>query len=349
MRSDLFPGIDVIPAMKIYKQPAPNIIEQRLNSGNYLIQEKIDGAWFQLMKEDDRIYLFGRSPSTVTKFYLDKAENVPHIVRWAEEYVPNNTTLIGEIAYPGGHSNDATKIMGCKGPEAVRRQKNGTLPWIHYYIHDCIQYENQSLIDTSFEQRYQKILENFSNINNDNIHVIKAYDKNKDGDLNEILNTFLSQGKEGIVAKLKTGKYFPDKRPMDNFKVKKMKDDIDLVITKLIDPEYYYAGKDAEHWPYIDKDGVPITKAAFFDWKNAVEVSAYDDNGKLIPIGTVSSGITDFMKADMAEHPENYLNKVASFQCMEFGIANNQYVMRHPFFVRMRLDKNPQDCKLNEL
>lgn len=345
MQSELFPGIDVIPAMKIYKQPTPSVIEQRLNSGNYLIQEKIDGAWFQLMKEDNQVYLFGRSPSTVTKFYLNKAENVPHIVRWAEEYVPNNTTLIGEIAYPGGHSNDATKIMGCKGPEAVRRQERGTLPWIHYYVHDCIQYDNEILLDKTFKERYN-ILNKISF--RDNIHLLQAYSK-EDGDLTDVLNTIFARGGEGIVAKLITGKYVPDKRPMDNFKVKKEKDDIDLVITKLLDPEYYYAGKDSEHWPYVNSDGIPITKAAFFGWKNAVEVSAYDDNNNLIPIGTVSSGITDFMKNDMAEHPENYLNKVASFQCMELGIAANQYVMRHPFFKQMRPDKSAQDCKLSEL
>lgn len=347
MQSQLFPGIDVVPAMKIYKQPAPNIIEQRLNSGKYLIQEKIDGAWFQLMKENDQIYLFGRSPSTVTKFYLDKADNVPHIVRWAAEYVPNNTTLIGEIAYPGGHSNDATKIMGCKGPEAVRRQEKNVLPWIHYYVHDCIQYNNQNLIDISFEERYN-ILNKIS-FGEKYIHLLKAYNKEEDGDLNEILNTIFLKGGEGIVAKLKTGKYLPDKRPMDNFKVKKEKDDIDLVITKLLDPEYFYTGKDPEHWQYVNSDGIPITKAAFFGWKNAIEVSAYDDNDNLVSIGTVASGIDDFMKEDMSKHPENYLNKVGTFQCMEFGIAQNQYVMRHPFFIRMREDKNPKDCKLNEL
>ena len=200
MQSDLFPGVDVIPAMKIYKQPAANVIEQRLNSDNYLIQEKIDGAWFQLMKEDNQIYLFGRSLSTVTKFYLDKAENVPHIVRWAEEYVPNNTTLIGEIAYPGGHSNDATKIMGCKGPEAVRRQERGTSPWIHYYVHDCIQYDNQILLDKPFKERYN-ILVNNLNFNEEYIHLLKAYDKQEDGDLNEILNIIFAKGGEGIVAK----------------------------------------------------------------------------------------------------------------------------------------------------
>lgn len=348
MQSELFPGIDVIPAMKIYKQPAPNVIEQRLNSGDYLIQEKIDGAWFQLMKENDKVYLFGRSPSTVTKFYLDKADNVPHIVSWAQKYVPNNTTLIGEIAYPGGHSNDATKVMGCKSAEAVRRQAKGIIPWIHYYIHDCIQYKGELLINEPFEKRYN-LLYNENLFLEIFIHFLKAYDKEKDGDLNEVLNKILKNGGEGIVAKLKTGKYFPDKRPMDNFKVKKVKDDIDLVITKLIDPERYYTGKESESWPYLDEEGNLVTKAWFNSWKNAVEISGYDDNGNLIPIGTVSSGISDMMKEDMSLHPENYLNKVASFQCMEVAIAGNQYGLRHCFFVNMRPDKSPLDCKLSEL
>ena len=40
----------------------------------------------------------------------------------------------------------------------------------------------------------------------------------------------------------------------------------------------------------------PITKGYYYGWKTSMKLGAYDDKGKLIEIGTVSSGLTDELK-----------------------------------------------------
>ena len=54
------------------------------------------------------------------------------------------------------------------------------------------------------------------------------------------------------------------------------------------------------------------------NWFNArIKIGAYDENGVLVNIGTIHSGISDEMKQSMSEHPELWLNKVCKIQCME--------------------------------
>jgi len=72
-----------------------------------------------------------------------------------------------------------------------------------------------------------------------------------------------------------------------------------------------------------------------------------DDNGNIVGIGTVSSGLTDELRADFAKHPEKYLNRVVSLQCMEKSIKD--HTLRHAFFKGFRDDKNPKDCSLNTI
>ena len=90
-----------------------------------------------------------------------------------------------------------------------------------------------------------------------------------------------------------------------------------------------------------------FTKGYFYGWKTAIHIGAYNDNGEIVEIGTVSSGLTDELRDDFAKHPENYLNRVVSLQCMEKSVKD--HTLRHAFFKGFRNDKNPQDCLLNTI
>ena len=91
----------------------------------------------------------------------------------------------------------------------------------------------------------------------------------------------------------------------------------------------------------------PVTKGYFYGWKTAIHIGAYNDNGEIVEIGTVSSGLTDELRDDFAKHPEKYLNRVVSLQCMEKD--SKEHTLRHAFFKGFRDDKNPQDCLLNTI
>jgi ATP-dependent DNA ligase len=143
----------------------------------------------------------------------------------------------------------------------------------------------------------------------------------------------------------------------------KQVDYIDAVIIGFKDPEINYTGKEIETWQYwIDnyymkplpvglhykeKNAAPVTKHYYFGWKNAIEIGAYDEQGKIHSIGTIASGLTDSIRAGLAENPEKYLHKVVELQCMMKD--NKEQTLRHGFFLRFRDDKNPEDCKLKDI
>lgn len=78
-----------------------------------------------------------------------------------------------------------------------------------------------------------------------------------------------------------------------------------------------------------------------------MRLGALDNEGKIVEIGTVSSGLTDDLKADFAKNPDKYLNRVVSIQCMEKN--NIDHTLRHGFFKCFRDDKNFEDCLIDTI
>ena len=340
MSSLLYPGSYQYPAMLYSKAPKKEKLLKELESKKYIAQPKKDGAFYQLEKtKDGQVYLFGRSISKKTGELSQKIENVPHLKEWATE-IPNDTILIGEIYYPGKRSNDTTKIMGALPPKAIARQEQNGL--IHYYIHDIIRYDGKDYIGKPFEERYSSLCEEFY-IKRINPSWIEIANSLTGYGLYERILNWIDSGEEGAVVKLKSGIYVPGKRCSYNFKIKEETNDIDLIITGLVDPVKEYTGKELENWPYWKK-GEPVTKAYYYGWKGNIEVSGYKNN-KLVYVGTVSSGITDNMKKDMKENPYNYLGKVCELQAMSW---TKDGALRHPRFIRMRPDKNPEECIITD-
>ncbi len=384
----MYPEAKMIDAMKIWKLPAGKefMLSEMCQNGDYFLEEKIDGAWYQYEKTDNYAYLFGRGESKVTGVLTEKSANVPHIME-ALSCLPKNTILIGEIYVPGGTSKNVTSIMGCLPELAIKRQENNP---IHYYVHDIILYDNINLMGEGAKGRYD-ILE----------AIWKKHDLNKydflrlaakvDENLEEEISRILKSGGEGAVLKKKDYPYVPGKRPAwSTIKVKQM-DSIDLVCIGLCDATKEYTGKDMEIWPYwetdqfnfslkgeevppkkivymVDSDKTvnndrttvmvdtchygqegwrPITKPYFLGWKTAIEIGAYDNEGNLKLLGTVSSGLTDEDKQNMSMNPKDYIGKVVSLDCM--SIDRKEKTLRHPVFKAWRDDKPATDCIISEI
>ncbi len=347
--SNLYPESCQVDPMRYGNKPSESVVEATWASGDWFAQEKKDGAWYQLEKTDSgHIYLFGRTTSKVTGEYTEKIDNVPHIKEWAEQ-LPNGTTLIGEIYVPGGKSNDVTKIMGCTAKNAYKRQfdTNEYGGPIHYYVFDIIRYAKKDLCDEWAYYRFYRYLVYrlgwlFEN-NSPYVERAETYEDN----FEEHLKNIFAAGGEGMVFKNKKCPYRPGKRTTTSqmYKYKEHMDSVDLVCTGLLDPEYYYTGKESEIWPYKDDEGELITKPAYYGWKNAMQLGAFKD-GKIVDVGRVASGFTDEDRQNMAEHPEDYLGKVIEVECMS---TTKDGALRHPVFKRVREDKGPNDCLWNEI
>ena len=349
----------------------PKNVEEVLKNVPIIGTIKKDGCFYQLVKENNKVYLFSRTISKKTGFYAEKIANVPHIGRWAMENLPNGTHLIGEIYYPGGKSNDATKIMGCLSEKAIERQKN-EMGYIHYYVHDILKYNGEDYVanQIGYGRRYSNLCQHIDIETSliPEIEIAGCFD-NTYLDLNAQIRKAISTGEEGMVFRYENGLYLPGKRRKEAFKVKEETDTIDLVITGLLEPEQLYTGKQLEYWPYwmrkddgakvrfdpkkgsnrVDEHWIPVTKGCYYNWTGSFELSAYNEDGELEKVGQVASGLTDEIKEHSANHPDKYIGRVCEVQAM--SVDKENHTLRHPRFIKMRAvdDKNPRDCKIEEI
>lgn len=363
---ELYPGAEdlMFEAGKIWKLPdgKEHMLSEVCGSGEYFLEEKVDGACYQFVKTEMGSYLFGRTISKTTGLLTEKGQNVPHLLS-ALDCLPNRTILICEIYVPNGTSKDVTHIMGCLSAEAIKRQeKEGN---IHCYVHDIIYYDNVNLMNTGAEDRY-KILEAIWKE-----HGLDRYDFLRlavkvDEDLEGEISRILKRGGEGVVMKKRDSVYVPGKRPAwDTIKVKQM-DSVDLICIGLCPPTRDYTGKELGTWPYWAKEEtdnlqqislngkpegetgwIPVTKYYAYGCPSAIKIGAYDENGQLKELGTVSSGLTDEDKFNMKDNLEDYVMRVVSLDCM--SLDKREQTLRHPVFKGWRDDKNPKDCLIKEV
>ena len=369
--SEFFPGAEdlMIQPMLIWTLPAnkKDKLSEICASGEYFAEEKLDGALYQFCRTDKGNYLFGRTVSVKNGLLTNKIDNVPHI-NSALSCLPCGTVIIGEIYVPGGTSKNVTSIMGCLPAEAIKRQdKQGK---IKYYLHDMIFYNGEDMQSWGAEARYQKLVEAWNEFHLEQFDFLRLAES-FDTSIEERLSQILAAGGEGIVLKKKDAPYSEGKRPAwATIKCKQM-DTIDLVCTRAIEATKEYTGKELETWPYwqersernqngeytwLSSEGQyyedylhnphiyrPVTKPYFYGWKTAIGIGAYDDEGNLKEIGTVSSGLTDEMRA----HLDDYVGKVVALQCM--SIDRKEKTLRHPIVKAWRDDKNAAECKLSEV
>lgn len=369
--SEFFPGAEdlMIQPMLIWTLPAnkKDKLSEICASGEYFAEQKIDGALYQFCRTDKGNYLFGRTVSVKNGLLTNKIDNVPHI-NSALSCLPCGTVIVGEIYVPGGTSKNVTSIMGCLPAEAIKRQdKQGK---IKYYLHDMIFYNGEDMQSWGAETRYQKLVEAWNEFHLEQFDFLRLAESFDTG-IEERLSQILAAGGEGIVLKKKDAPYSEGKRPAwATIKCKQM-DTIDLVCTRAIEATKEYTGKELETWPYwqersernqngeytwLSSEGQyyedylhnphiyrPVTKPYFYGWKTAIGIGAYDDEGNLKEIGTVSSGLTDEMRA----HLDDYVGKVVALQCM--SIDRKEKTLRHPIVKAWRDDKNAAECKLSEV
>lgn len=356
-----FPEATMIPPMLVNHIPSgkESVLSSLCASGDYFGQLKKDGYCYIFNKTKNHSYLFSRNVSRVNGLLTEKIANVPHI-KEALNFLPENTLLVGEIYYPGKTSKDVTTIMGCLPEEGRKRQETAGL--IHFYIHDIIAYKGISLLKVDALTRY-KILEKIIQpaLKEKFIELAKIELDN----LEEKIYKALNSGEEGMVLKDKKGTYQPGKRPAwIQLKIKKV-DYAEVIVTDFCEPTKEYNGKELATWNYhILEDGskiegsyselknkgyniTPVTKPYFYGWKTAIKISAFDLNGNLVPIGTISSGLTDELRIGFAEDPESYRGRVASIQCM--SLDKKEHTIRHGFFKGFRDDKDAKDCILENI
>ena len=366
---DFFPEAYCFKPMKIANFPNTRgiTLEDLATSNDYYATEKIDGSWYCFNKTPNYAYLFGRTISRKNGLPVEKSDNVPHI-KEALSVLPPNTIIIGEI-YTGDKtktSKDTVSIMGSLPKRAIALQKKQGN--VHYYLHDIIMYDGEDLTSLGAFERYNKIKEIYFDLKLDKYDFLELAPILDTKNALEAAAEIIARGGEGVVLKKKDYPYEYNKRPAySSVKIKKA-DTVDVVCMGFEDPTKEYNGKETSDYLMNIKTGekfirgkrselniledamnniedfIEITKPFYYGWKTAIKIGLYK-NGELVPIGTVSSGLTDFYREDFAKNPQKYIGQVIECECMELKDG----ALRHPIFKRFREDKNAEDCKYEEI
>lgn len=330
---------------------------ERIFSGEWYGARKMDGAFYQFIKDEDgNMALLSRSRGVGGDF-AEKIEWVPQLKEFFES-LPNGTCLIGEIYFPNNEgSNKITSIMGCLKEKAIARQEKGG--WLHYYVFDVLAFDGKSCLDKTMIERIE-LVKKISKLHSFEYNEFAKYYSGKE--LWSMLQAILANGGEGIVITRGGAKYQPGKRPSkDCQKVKKeLQDTIDCFFTgRATAPSVEYTGKEIETWEYWKnmrtneklrgnyfeayqkgEPLLPITKPYYNNWAGSLEIGVFKD-GKIKSIGYLS-GLTEEIKANVKKYSMQPI-EVSAMEITEDGL------LRHGKFLGFRKDIALEDCTFEKI
>lgn len=374
----LYPGAYMIMPMKVWTLPKnkKDMKDKILLGGKYIAQLKKDGYYYSYEKHEDKSYLFSKSVSKKTNLLSEKIDNIPHIQEILDNFLPDDTVLIGEICSRKGSSNEVTKIMGCGAEKARMRQEKDPSSKMYFYIHDIAIYAGHNQLNINADCRLktlQLLKEKFEEHATDEQKMFIEFAETRYEGLGEMLSDAFANEEEGIVLKKCDGKIIPDKRPAWNtIKFKKEMADLDVVCMGYESPNPNYEGNSIETWIYwidassnqflpegnyshVPKDYgyCPVKEAFYKGWIGSIKVGAYNEDGELQFIGTVSSGITKTLFIAIHDDPDRFIDMPLVIGAMEPGVGEN--TLRHLYlnskvgFYGFREDIDPMDCTLAKI
>lgn len=336
--------------LNLYPMKAKGVEPNKIpwHDKNYIWEEKFDGDRRLLWITKNKNYNTSRNKSKETGLPTDKTENVPHITYHDLSFL-DKTILDGEFIHTLGMDKGVRRIMGCLPDLAIERQKE--IGNIEYIVYDILCYKGEWLVDKPLHERKDILKLVFQQIQLNNptpyIQMVESFpggDKDfLESKLEEILNKPFG---EGMVAKHINSKYRVSTEKCqtclktDWVKVKKGFNG-DFVIMGYEDAEKEYTGKTPlSEWPYWE-NGNPVTEYYAMGWIGSIIYGEYR-NGILTPVGTVSSGLTKELRAEISANKDKYIGKVIEIDAFER--VPDTLTLKQPRFKGFRDDKLPEEC-----
>lgn len=358
-------------------------------SGEYFAQLKKDGYWYMFEKTANHSYLFSRNKSVETGVLTEKGANVPHIMEVlnhlpegtiliGEIYYPGKrskdvTPIMGSLPEKAIERQNGEYGLLHYYIHDILRYKNKDLisygASIRYDILKAVYNKLFSLEKVDFIELAERVDENIQEF------VAGALEAGEEGAVLKKKTAPYTPGKRPAWDTIKIKKTDTCDAVCLGFS------DPTRYYNGKLDVGVNYTGADAESWPYwaifkipfgyitggeneavLDKKvpigqrevvrGInygtyPVTKAYYYGWKTSMEIGAYDENGNIVSIGSVSSGLTEKIQEIAGCNPEIFIGRVVKLAGMEKD--REAKTLRHFYFKGFHEDKNPEDCKLNEI
>ena len=356
-------------------------------SGEYFAQLKKDGYWYMFERTANHSYLFSRNKSVETGVLTEKGANVPHIMEVlnhlpegtiliGEIYYPGKrskdvTPIMGSLPEKAiERQNGEYGLLHYYIHDILRYKDTDLISYgasIRYNILKAVYNKLFSLEKVDFIELAERVDDNIQEF------VADALAKGEEGAVLKKKTAPYTPGKRPAWDTIKIKKTDTCDAVCMGFS------DPTKYYNGKLDVSTNYQGKDAESWPYwvveqrdsiFPEDSkivnektvpigqvevirsplygtVPVTKAYYYGWKTSMDVGAYDDNGTLVKIGSVSSGLNEDIQRIAGSNPELYIGEVVELAGMEKN--HEDKTLRHFYFKNFRDDKNPKDCKISEI
>ena len=356
-------------------------------SGEYFAQLKKDGYWYMFEKTENYSYLFSRNKSVETGVLTEKSANVPHIMEVlnhfpagtiliGEIYYPGKrskdvTPIMGSLPEKAIERQNGEygllhyyihDILRYKGTDLVSYGAS-----IRYEILKAAYNKFFSEDSVDFIELAERVDENIQEF------VAEALENGEEGAVLKKKTAPYTPGKRPAWDTIKIKKTDTCDAVCMGFS------NPTKYYNGKLDVGPNYTGKDSESWPYWvieQRDSIfpedskivsekivpigdyqviksplfgtmPVTKAYYYGWKTSMDVGAYDKNGNLIKIGSVSSGLTEAMQCAAGMNPDALIGRVVKLAGMEKD--RKEKTLRHFFFKDFHDDKNPKDCLIDEI
>jgi bifunctional non-homologous end joining protein LigD len=294
-------------------------LDLSIYEGTHIAQLKMDGTRIIATKKGDKITLVTRSGKS------ELSEEYPDIIKALS--ISNDDFIVdGELVFYDNVTGKQKFLTG-----KAKESREGLTPRLHLF--DILKYCQSCHINNPLSDRLMTLEYFVKMINSDLILFIASYVDN----FNEMYDSVIRDGQEGIVIKELSSTYQIGKRSKSWLKVKR-KDTADCFIIGLMKGE----GK------YESQFGSLI-------------LGQYDKSGNVIVVCNCS-GMTDEQRTaftfDILQQPwsdvfpstKGELGHI-KHKCdpkvvveISFMTRLDSGSMRHPRFIRVRTDKEPKDC-----
>jgi DNA ligase-1 len=293
-------------------------------------------------KENKKIILFTRS-------FEDVTEQFPDVVDFIQKYVcPNVKDAILDSEAVGFNPKTTQYTAFQSISQRIKRkydikELSEKFP-VEVNVFDVLYYNGKSLLKEEFCKR-RSLLSKIVDVHPRKIVLSSIIVTDKEAEANKFYQASLDAGNEGIMAKNLNAVYKPGSRVGFGVKVKPVMESLDLVIT-------------GAEWGEGKRSG----------WLTSFVVACRNDDGKLVEIGRVGTGIkeleeegvtfsqlTDMLKPliksekgkEITVKPKIII-EVHYEEIQASPTYSSGYALRFPRFVRLREDRDVEDISTLE-